>query len=191
MTGRSKRMRQSGFSMIELLIALVIVLINIMGVAGLVVKTVQQEAEAYQRVEALVILQDMVDRINANRQVASCYSNGATGVQLGKGFDATNLHDCGTSTAQEQAEGDLLAWHDMLLGTEAAEGTTNVGGMIGARGCITQVNALERIYRITVAWQGLSATTAPKAALTCGSGNYGDEKLRRVVTALVRIGELG
>ena len=34
----------------------------------------QAEVESYQRAQALVLLQDMVDRINANRKTAGCYA---------------------------------------------------------------------------------------------------------------------
>ena len=49
--------------MLELLVALVISLVTLMGAAGLVVRTVQQEVESYQRLQALTLAQDMVDRI--------------------------------------------------------------------------------------------------------------------------------
>jgi type IV pilus assembly protein PilV len=62
--------------------------------------------------------------------------------------------------------------------------------MIGARGCLVQVNAGDQIYRVTVAWQGLSETVAPAEDNTCGEDEYGSEKLRRTVSAIVRIGDL-
>jgi type IV pilus assembly protein PilV len=60
--------------------------------------------------------------------------------------------------------------------------------MLGARGCITSPAA--NVYLIEVAWQGLNATTVPPAALICGSGQYGNENLRREVTTIVQIGIL-
>ena len=41
-----------------------------------------------------------------------------------------------------------------------------------------------------VAWQGLTATKAPDATLTCAQGLYGDEKLRRVISIPVRLANL-
>ncbi len=175
-----------GFSMLEVLVALVISLVSLMGAAGLVVRTVQQEVESTQRVQALSLAQDMFDRINVNRQVVGCY----TGVDVGTGVTATSF-PCGSSAAQDRAEADLLAWHNALRGTGEQSGSTNIGAMIGARGCIDVVNSAQRIYRISVAWQGMSATVAPATNLDCGSGQYGaDDKVRRVIAITLHMADL-
>jgi type IV pilus assembly protein PilV len=177
---RVSKHRVLGFTMIEILVALLIVLISIMGVAALLMRTIQQEVEASQRIEALVLLQDMVDRINSNRQVADCYSDGDDGVTLGTA--GTLPQQC-----NGRADVDLETWHNALLGASTQEGSANVGAMIGARGCIDRI--ADRTYRVTVAWQGLAETFA-QANNDCGQDQYGDERLRRVVTAVVRIGDL-
>ncbi len=107
------RSKSNGFSMLEILVALVISLVTLMGAAGLVVRTVQQEVESVQRLQALLLAQEMVDRININRQVAACYSNGADGLQLGKGVAVSDIPDCtgGTATQRARADSDLEEWH--------------------------------------------------------------------------------
>ncbi|MBB3047507.1 type IV pilus assembly protein PilV [Litorivivens lipolytica] len=186
------RKEQLGIGMIELLIALLVSLVALMGAAGLVVRTVQQEAESYQRLQALTLVQDMVDRINVNRQVVTCYSNGANGETLGTGVTfATDVQDCGGSDQQNRADADMLAWHNALLGAsekDADDDTINLGSMIGARGCIEQVDAANRLYRVTVAWQGLSETVTPTS--DCGQGQYGAEPKRRAVSILIRLANL-
>ena len=62
-----------GFTLIEILVAMVIGLVALMGAAGLIARSVQKEVESYQRPQALNLLQDMVGRLNANRLVADCY----------------------------------------------------------------------------------------------------------------------
>ena len=65
---RSRRTRpQAGFTMIEVLITFVILLVGLLGLIGLQARSQQAELESYQRGQALVLLQDMVDRMNANR----------------------------------------------------------------------------------------------------------------------------
>ncbi|MGH8353069.1 MAG: type IV pilus modification protein PilV [Pseudomonas sp.] len=186
-----QRSGNAGFTLIEILVALVIFLVSVLGIAGLVTRTLQQETESYQRVQALILLQDMVDRLNANRQVATCYSNAATGRTLGTDFDASSLA-CGSGTAAQQAQAldDLQQWDNLLKGSaeQSATDNSNVGAVIGARGCIRLVDAGQRIYRITVAWQGMGETVAPSN--TCGQNSYGNEALRRTVSAVVRIGAL-
>ena len=180
-----------GFTLIEILVALVIVMVGLMGAAGLVARSVQQEVEAYQRLQALNLLQDMVGRLNANRLVAECYSAAANGIQLGSGASAPAACATGTAEQRARADADLQAWNAALLGAAQKNADDeNMGAMTGARGCIEQLDAITRVYRISVAWQGLNETVAPADALACGKNQYGDEKQRRVVTATVRIGDL-
>lgn len=184
------RARNSGFTLIEILVALVVLLVGLMGAAGLMVRTVQQEAESYQRLQALNLLQDMVDRINANRAVAGCYSYGGSGSVLG--HQATSLTSCslGDTSQQTIADADLSEWNSLLQGASEQIGNTNVGAMLGARGCVQQISAADQTYRITVAWQGLNETVTASASNACGKDLYGDEKLRRIISAIIRIGDL-
>jgi type IV pilus assembly protein PilV len=176
----------TGFSMIEILISLLIVLTSVMGVAGLVVRVTQQDVEAAQRIEGLVFLQDMVDRIQANQQVVGCYSNGAAGVVVGTGVD--QIPDCNAGTASQaaRAEADLESWGELLKGSAIREGGANTGGLIGARGCITEMDAVNGVYRASVVWQGVGPTVAPSNL--CGQNLYGAENLRRVISAVIRVG---
>ena len=57
----------AGFTLIEILVALVILLVGLLGLVGLQAKGQQAEMESYQRTQALVLLQDLADRMNANR----------------------------------------------------------------------------------------------------------------------------
>jgi type IV pilus assembly protein PilV len=183
---------QRGFTMLEILIAIVIVLLGVLGLAGLIVRSNQAELESYQRVQALLLAQDMADRINVNRKVASCYANGATGVQLGTaGAGHTGTPAClvGTDPQQQQrAVADMNAWDNQLTGTAEVQSGSNIGAMIGARGCITQISAATETYIVAVAWQGLATTAAP--GNTCAQNLYGNDALRRVVTLTFRIGDL-
>ena len=52
-----------GFSMIEVLVALLIIVLELLGLAGLQVRMQQAEFESYQRAQAVILLQDMVERI--------------------------------------------------------------------------------------------------------------------------------
>lgn len=204
---------QIGTSLIEVLVTLVILMIGLLGIAGLQIQAHQAELESYQRVQALILLQDMVDRINANRNVASCYAV-TTDTANGKPFLGTSLPvadyanpaalvcAAGTAAQQNLALADLAAWDQTLQGAMETTGGGMVGAMIGARGCIVQEDAANRIYRVSVAWQGKMKTIDPttvssffdgvdvKDKMTCGKGNYSDERMRRIVSAALRIGKL-
>ncbi len=62
--------------------------------------------------------------------------------------------------------------------------------MVGARGCVTADDVANRIYTVSIAWQGLTTTKAPDSTLNCAKNLYGDEKLRRVVSIPLRIANL-
>ena len=184
--------RQRGLTLIEVLVTVVVLLVGLLGMAVLLANSQKAESEAYQRAQALVLLQDMAARINANRAVAPCYSitDAALGAPfMGTGSAVVPACGLGTPTAYTQANADLTAWNDLLLGaTESLDGA-DVGTLTGARGCVS-ADLANRVYTVSVAWQGRVATSAPPAALTCGTGQYGDERLRRVVSLVVRLANL-
>ena len=176
----------SGFSLIEVLVSLVLILIGLLGFSALQARASTAELESYQRVQALILMQDIVDRINANRMVASCY---VTASYLGTGYAGTPACSAGSATQQTLAVADMTAWSNLLQGTAETSGGTNVGAMIGARGCVSYDAATQR-YTITLAWQGRSPTVAPSAGLTCGAGLYGTETQRRTVSTILTIANL-
>jgi type IV pilus assembly protein PilV len=60
------RVRQKGFSIIEVIIATLIMTVGILGVAGLQVVSLQQNRSSLLRSEALQIGNDILDRMRAN-----------------------------------------------------------------------------------------------------------------------------
>jgi len=172
--------RERGATLIEVLITIVILTFGLLGVAGLQVRMQLAQAESYHRSHAVLLMQDIVDRVNANRNNALNY---VTGAALGTG---NAVQDC---TGLTGAALDLCEWNNALLGSaESTAGGQNAGGMIGARGCIANVVAtMPREFVVAVTWQGLMPTAAP-ASTTCGQGLYGNEQTRRVLVARVTIG---
>lgn len=182
----------AGFGLLEVLVAMVILLSGLLGLAGLLTRSQQLEMESYQRAQALILLQDMADRINANRKVAACYAI-TTDATYGTPYLGTNSSitpNCSSGTTEQytRANADLTAWHNVLRGAAETQSGTNVGAMIGARGCIRQISA--NTYLIMVAWQGLGETVAPPPSLACANTTYGSEALRRTVSTTVSIATL-
>ena len=170
--------RQGGVTLIEVLVSIVIVVIGLLGLAGLQARINLAEMEAFQRAQAIVLLQDMSDRINANRRTPMSY---VTATPLGAG---QSVQDCSAMTG---ATRDLCEWSNALLGAGESSGGNQVGAMIGARGCIVNtVATLPQQFLVSVVWQGLNPTTAPLAT-ACGAGSYSNEALRRAVVTTVTI----
>ncbi len=180
--------RTSGFSLIEVLVTLLILSIGLLGIAALQSRLHLSEAEAYQRAQALILLQDMESRLAANRNAAASYVTGASS-PLGVGVT------CPTSTSTRQ-QMDSAEWCQALQGAAETSGTSKVGGMIGGRGCIESIGSDQ--YLITVAWQGLSPLSAPPTSVGCGRNSYNgvsgstcaSDMCRRTVTAVVRVADL-
>lgn len=188
---------QSGFTMLEVLVSLVILVFGLLGMIGLQARAQVGTFESYQRGQALILVQDMADRIAANRKAAPCYDFATAGgglSSMGTGYSGTPTCTAaaGTAAARDTATADLQAWNAALLGAAELSGTDKVGGMIGARGCVTYTAATNS-YRVAVAWQGMARTIAPTAgdaAAVCGQALYGTEDQRREVNITVRIANL-
>lgn len=188
-----------GFSMIEVLVALLIIVLGLLGLAGLQVRMQQAEFESYQRAQAVILLQDMVERINLHRITSSCFSfsNPVSGTPyLGTG--TTMAISCSASTANDnaQAVAALTEWNSLLQGAAETKGGAGAGAMVGARGCVNYAAGTEvldstgaavpgtGIYTVAVSWQGTTDTFAPTVA--CGNGLYGTETRRRTISTTFR-----
>ena len=64
----SNRRRAEGVTMLEVLVAIFILTLGLLGTAAMQSQMQATQVEAYQRAQAIVLLQDMVDRVNANRK---------------------------------------------------------------------------------------------------------------------------
>jgi len=62
--------RQSGFSMLEVLVAILVLAIGLLGMAGLTATSMRNSHGAYHRNQAVWLAYDVADRMRANRQVA-------------------------------------------------------------------------------------------------------------------------
>ncbi|MDG2540078.1 type IV pilus modification protein PilV [Dyella jiangningensis] len=179
---------QRGMLLIEVLVSIFIAAVALLGTVTMMAKSSRSEMESYQRVQALTLVQDMVSRINANRQVADCYSNGTTGLTAGNVSTALPTCSSGTKAQATTANNDLTAWQNSLLGAAEITGGSKVGAMIGAVGCIERIPGIAQSYRVTVAWQGLLATIA--SPLACGQNQFGNDNLRRAVSVQIQIANL-
>jgi type IV pilus assembly protein PilV len=156
----------SGFSLIEVLVAIVLLSIGMLGLSALQARATLIGIESYQRTQALLLAQDMLDRIRANKPDASAYA--------GADFGTGPLAGCGATPGVLR---DRCLWTNALAGAAETIGGQAVGTLTGGRGCVS-VDAAGHVS-VAVAWQGLAATVAPST--DCARDAYGTESLRRVV----------
>lgn len=68
-------MRQSGFTLLEVLIAILVLSIGLLGLAGLMASSIRNNHSAYQRTQAIWLAYDMIDRMRVNRDNALASTN--------------------------------------------------------------------------------------------------------------------
>lgn len=181
--------RQRGITMIEVMVTIVILAFGLLGIAVFQSKANVGSIESYQRAQAVILLDDMTARLRGNPANSGAYVGNDIGSGDGQPADCSGI--------AVGAARDLCEWSNALKGAaETDASNAKVGAMIGARGCISQLqapddsagNCVPGIYEVSVAWQGLHTTQAP--SLACGKDKYGDEKYRRLIAAQVMIPQL-
>jgi len=107
------RLGASGFSMIELLVAVLVMGIGVLGIAALQMVSLQNNRAALVRADAVALAYDMMDRIRAN----------PAGTPAGAAYDGLALEDeppnatnCSTNTCSEDqmVQFDSALWKCQL-----------------------------------------------------------------------------
>jgi type IV pilus assembly protein PilV len=132
----SKNVNCYGFTMIEVLVAIFVLAIGLLGLAGLQASSLKNNTSAYTRSQAQLLAYDMLDRMRSNKE----------GVKYGNYDDLLsttptdpNCVDSGCSVA-ELAQHDAFEWTTFLAQT-LPSGTGSVSG-----------NGVGSIFTITVMW---------------------------------------
>jgi type IV pilus assembly protein PilV len=112
---------QRGITMIESLVALVILSVGMLGIAGLYVSGVKAGRSALLRTQAVNLASDMADRIRANRRAVDAYDMDTYG---GAPEDQGCINDA--CTAEELAEDDLFRWQTAVVATLPGRPTPEV-----------------------------------------------------------------
>lgn len=100
--------RQLGFNLIEVMVALVILSIGLLGMAKLQVTGIKQNQSAYMRSQANLLAYDIADRIRVNESAIDSYLQVASGAAK-----ASCLAAAGCSET-DMAANDLSEWFATL-----------------------------------------------------------------------------
>ncbi len=176
---------QSGFSLIELLVALIIFSIGLLAVAGLQTVSKRANYESLQRTTAAQLANGVLEDMRTNGGGIDTYlaagdmGGGSRGAQ-----PAPNCQAGAQCNAAQKAVFDLWFWEQMLDGNLETIAGAAAGGLLLPTLCIAGPAAGGAgTYRVSIVWRG-SATITNAVADTCGlaSGNYGAQnELRRIV----------
>ena len=147
MNGSNKPLsnRQLGFSLIEVLIALVIMSVGMLGIAGLYVQSLQAGRTSMFRHQAVSLAGDVADRIRANPTAGIAYA----GIGANNNCVAANI-DC---DVVGMAANDIWVW-DMQAVNSLPNGDVVVA---------FDDTVAPPIYTITVSWNepGMTAVAIP------------------------------
>jgi type IV pilus assembly protein PilV len=135
---------QRGISIVEALVALVVIAVGMLGIAGLYLSSLQASRSAKLRSQAVELAGSIADRIRSNRDAGAAYSSAAYG-----GNPAAQ--DCDTNkrcTPQELAQDDLAQWIQNIRDT--LPGANNVTGTVAV---IDRVRPQSDNYVITITWR--------------------------------------
>lgn len=141
-----------GFSLIETLVAMVVLATGMLGIAALYVESLRAGRSAHSRTLAINLAADMADRIRANRAGRQWYTVGAgnAGAQPTPCGELFNIaaQNC---TPQQMAEFDVWLWKSMV--GETATGNYRRMGLPGASAEI-QINTTTQpnSFTIRISW---------------------------------------
>jgi type IV pilus assembly protein PilV len=131
---RLQQQKASGFTLIEVLIAMVILSVGMLGIAGLYVHSMQAGRTSILRHNAVTLAGDIADRIRANPRAGPAYALA--------GAD-NNCVDGGVNcTLGQMAAHDIFLWDQQAADT-LPNGTVNI---------VFNNGVVPPTYQITVAW---------------------------------------
>ena len=129
---------QHGFTLVEVLVALVVLAVGMLGIAGLYVESLKAGRTSIYRTTAVTLAADMADRIRANPVAPASYAG------VGPGSDAfACVNGVGPCTADELAQDDWFRWNQALQARLPQGAAANIA--VQAVGTLNQ-------YTITLQW---------------------------------------
>ncbi|GMR17076.1 MAG: type IV pilus modification protein PilV [Gammaproteobacteria bacterium] len=131
---RRVRNELQGFTLIEVLIALVIMSVGMLGIAGLYVHSMQAGRTSLLRHNAVTLAGDVADRIRANPKAAAAY--------VGAGANNNCVAAGINCSAAQMASHDIWLWDQ-----QAADSLPN-----GAVAIVLNNAVVPPTYQITVNW---------------------------------------
>jgi len=164
--------RQSGFTMIELLVALLIFSVAIIGYASLNNRLMLSQWSQQQRSHAQQAVQFIAERLKANEAALGCYPALASNIGVAATDQSLDCQAFGTLASQQVAEQDITAWAFLLGGEHEKVDGLGVPILPDVAGCITELEP-NRSYRITVVWAAAEGGVAPSHCSPVGTGERG------------------
>ena len=176
---------QDGFSLLELLVALLVFSIGLLSIAGLQTVSKQANFEAIQRTAASQVAHGLLEDMRTNGDAIGIYLAAGTIGQGSRGVQpAPNCSLGNECNAAQKAAYDLWFWEQMLDGNLETNAGVGTGGLVLPTLCINgPAGGAAGIYQVSIAWRGTaSINNAVNNPCGAASGNYGaGNEFRRII----------
>lgn len=138
-----------GFSLVEVLIALIIMSVGMLGIAGLYVQSMQAGRTSMLRHHAITLAGDVADRIRANPTAGVAYAAAA-------GQDNNCVAQNANCNVAQMAAHDIFLWQ-----AQALEFLPPMGDGSQQVEVIFDAGALPPSYQITIRWDEPTPDNVP------------------------------
>jgi type IV pilus assembly protein PilV len=128
---------QAGFGIVEVMVALVVLAVGMLGIASLYVTSLQSSGSAISRMQAVNLAGDLADRIRANRFARNAYT------QPEAEHVCSGVTDC---SQEDMAANDLFTWRKQVRALLPGN-ATGIVAYTPAAGDVPDD------YTITVSWK--------------------------------------
>ncbi|GIU45837.1 type IV pilus modification protein PilV [Shewanella sairae] len=170
------RSRENGFSLIEVLVALVILVVGLIGVFNLHLVAKRGSFESFQQSQASYFAQDIINRMKLNRTQLIAYTGNYNGslAHPNTACEVTVGASVVCSVSQTLAW-DLYKWEQQMLGfSEVNADSLNVGGLDSPSACVSALANGD--VTVVITWRGIRE-------LSDGASNNLDSFVRNCGTA--------
>lgn len=176
-----RRIKETGLTLVEVLIAVLILGIGMIATLALQGTAKSGNLEAFQRTQAVLIAQDLAERMSSNRQAdLDDYQGTYTGSTITTFSNCLGTTNC---SADQMVSWDLYQFDQAILGASEVRSGHNTGGLISAEGCVEHTNGL---VTIVIIWKGISLGASPTSPIAdCGSSISASERRMFVFSTFI------
>ena len=137
-----------GFTLVEVLIALIVLSVGMLGIAGLYVHSMQAGRTSMFRHHAVTLAGDVAERIRANPRAGAIYA--------GSGANNQCVAADRNCSSEQMAQNDIFTWSQQAGDTlpDGAVSVTYNGAQVPSE------------YRITVSWSEAGQEPAPSYTIS-------------------------
>lgn len=196
---QARRYAARGVGLIEVLIALLVLSVGLLGIVGMQITAKKANYEAVQRTTASHLAQDVIARIRANPRGDYVDGNvlGAAALDPQDDEPAPNCYAGAPCTIAQAVAMDVFQWTLAMQGQaetrDVDDESTATGGLVSPRACLVGPDGASGQYELAIVWRGTDELEPRKlgnkfcGGALDGSNLYGseadptDDKRRRIL----------